>query len=157
MFGKTAGESAADFAKNVALPSALDAGEYREEGRSADTPSATFRLRELREMMWRDVGPFRTAERLESALAWISKVQSEQAGAPQGAGAFANELVDWHDLQAALTVAESIAAAALAREESRGAHQRDDFPHLSDEPPFRQNIAMANGHLTVQAQLVGSV
>ena len=157
VFGKTAGVSAAKYARSASLPDTLSVGEYGEEGRPSDTPSATFRLRELREMMWRDVGPFRTAERLESALAWISTVQSEQAGAPQGAGAFANELVDWHDLQAALTVAESIAAGALAREESRGAHQRDDFPHLSDAPPFRQNISLANGHLTVQSQLVGSV
>jgi succinate dehydrogenase / fumarate reductase flavoprotein subunit len=42
----------------------------------------------------------------------------------------------WHlaiDLRNMLLVSESIAKAALAREESRGGHTRDDFPKPSPE------------------------
>ena len=37
-------------------------------------------------------------------------------------------LADWFELRASLVAAEAVTRAALAREESRGAHQREDFP-----------------------------
>jgi len=37
-------------------------------------------------------------------------------------------LMDWLDLRNMLLVARTVVLAALARTESRGAHQREDFP-----------------------------
>jgi succinate dehydrogenase / fumarate reductase, flavoprotein subunit len=37
-------------------------------------------------------------------------------------------LHDWFELRAMLTTAETVVRSALARPESRGAHQREDFP-----------------------------
>ena len=39
---------------------------------------------------------------------------------------------DWLNLDSLLTVSESIRAAAAAREDSRGAHFREDFPGTGD-------------------------
>jgi succinate dehydrogenase/fumarate reductase flavoprotein subunit len=47
--------------------------------------------------------------------------------------------VDWFDLRQAILVAESVILAAAARTESRGAHQREDFP-LTDEAWTRNQI-----------------
>ena len=38
------------------------------------------------------------------------------------------DLHDWFELRAMLTTAEAVVRSALARTESRGAHQREDFP-----------------------------
>ncbi|MGQ0655043.1 MAG: FAD-binding protein [Betaproteobacteria bacterium] len=52
--------------------------------------------------------------------------------------------VDRHDLRNMRLVAECIARAALARTESRGAHQREDFPETSDAWLSRQNIRLTS-------------
>ena len=61
--------------------------------------------------------------------------------------AFAIERTDWHELRSALLVAEAVTIAALAREESRGAHQRDDFPETSEACRSNQEIADRRGAL----------
>ena len=57
-------------------------------------------------------------------------------GAPRltlaaGVVPFNVDVQDWFELRNMLLVAEAVAQAALAREESRGAHQREDFPEYS--------------------------
>ena len=47
---------------------------------------------------------------------------------PAPLGAFDTARLDWFDLRNMLLVAETVATAALARTESRGAHQREDLP-----------------------------
>ena len=46
--------------------------------------------------------------------------------------------LDWFDLRNMLLVARLVAEAALARSESRGAHQREDFPDMLAEWRRRQ-------------------
>ena len=84
----------------------------------------------LHDCMWNDVGIERTAVGLVRAEA--SLVELERALARTGIGA--NERaynVAWHEwlnLASLIAVGRVIAAAALAREDSRGAHFRADFP-----------------------------
>jgi succinate dehydrogenase / fumarate reductase, flavoprotein subunit len=51
-------------------------------------------------------------------------------------------LADWFELRAGLVAAEAVARAALAREESRGAHQREDFPAADPAWDRRQYLRM---------------
>ena len=84
---------------------------------------------EIRALMWRSVGLFRTRERLAKAVDALER--SSAAPAPATAD-------DWrhHNL---LTVARLIARAALRREESRGGHYREDFPQRND-PQWKIHI-----------------
>ena len=53
--------------------------------------------------------------------------------------------LDWLDLRNMLLVARTVAAAALRRTESRGAHQREDFPGMVAEWGCNQVVRLRNG------------
>jgi L-aspartate oxidase len=83
----------------------------------------------VRDMMWRQVGLFREAATLRGALEALEP-QYREADARVHAGARL-DLDGWRTVNV-LTVAWLIARAALRREESRGAHYRDDYPVRDD-------------------------
>ena len=84
---------------------------------------------ELRDLMWRSAGPFRTREDLRRAVAALDQgyaaAQSAVDLSPHAQGD------DWRRFNL-VTVARLIARAALRREESRGGHFRADFPERND-------------------------
>ena len=86
-------------------------------------------LDELRELMWTKVGPFRTATGLADAVGRLAEMRAALPDAAILPGReFNPTLSDWFELRASLIAAEAVAHAALKRTESRGAHQREDFP-----------------------------
>ena len=118
-------------------------------GHTGTGPSAIALMQELRRLMWKRVGPFRERAQLESALEGIRTMRDDdfpRVPAPRDT-AFAIELADRQELRSALLVAEAVAVAALAREESRGAHQRDDFPDTSPRFLSNQEIVERSGAL----------
>ena len=158
VFGEIAGREAARYARDhtggwdahaaAAVRDAAAPGPRAAAGGTRRTGGARAAalMCELRRLMWAKVGPFRDRAGLSAALDRIRTIRTEELPripVPREA-AFAIELTDWHELRSALLVAEAVAAAALAREESRGAHQRDDFPETSER--FR-----GNQHVTGQA------
>ena len=109
-------------------------------------------LDELRDIMWNDVGPFRTAVGLNRALVRLAEIKAALPDVAIAAGPACNAtLADWFELRASLVAAETVARAALAREESRGAHQREDFPESDPAWAHRQYLRM-----TGAGTLVGS-
>jgi len=79
--------------------------------------------------MWKDVGVFRSRDGLERALAVLEPGwRAVERGLADG-GSF--DVATWR-LASLATVGRLIARAALAREESRGAHWRADFPARDD-------------------------
>jgi hypothetical protein len=76
----------------------------------------------------------RTRGRLERAIARIDDLAGELGERPFGDGRrFDMRRIDWFDLRNMLLVARVVALAALRRTESRGAHQREDFPGMVPE------------------------
>jgi succinate dehydrogenase/fumarate reductase flavoprotein subunit len=100
----------------------------------------------LQDVMADDVGPFRTAENLERALARIDDLTTELGERPFGdGGRFDMRRIDWFDLRNMLLVARVVALAALRRTESRGAHQREDFPGMLPEWRVNQVARLRDG------------
>lgn len=95
-------------------------------------PGDLFGLQErLRDVMWQDAGILRTAERLRRALDALDELDAELARTGiAGGGDLAFNLTwhDWLNLRNQLLVSRAVVTAALARENSRGAHYREDFP-----------------------------
>ena len=94
---------------------------------------------ELQALMWDKVGVLRDKVRLKTALARIREMRTEAANKSgrHSGGHFDMEFLDAFDLRSALLTAETVALTALARNESRGAHQREDLPDA--DPAFERN------------------
>ena len=84
----------------------------------------------LMDTMWDDVGVLRTAEGLARGLATLADIGAElmATGLADDDIVFNMTWHDWLNLRSLVEVSEAIARAALARENSRGAHYREDFP-----------------------------
>jgi succinate dehydrogenase / fumarate reductase flavoprotein subunit/fumarate reductase (CoM/CoB) subunit A len=61
------------------------------------------------------------------------------------------EWVDLHDLRNMALVAECVTRSALARTESRGAHQRQDFPETSDAWQRHQTLRLHGGGVHLES------
>jgi hypothetical protein len=59
--------------------------------------------------------------------------------------------LDWFDLRNMVLVARTVAEAALRRTESRGAHQREDFPGLVPEWQVNQFVRLSDDGLEIAA------
>jgi L-aspartate oxidase len=95
-------------------------------------PSAAHRpltTSEVRDLMWKSVGPFRTREGMEDAVAKLEAAYVAHRRALDNARA--DDADAWKQFTL-VTVARLIARAALRRQESRGAHYRQDFPERDD-------------------------
>ena len=102
---------------------------------------------ELQKLMWEQAGPFRTGEKLDAALSRIEEMQKKELLRLRidGARPFNLDLQDGFELRAMLLTAEAVVRSALSRSESRGAHQREDFPALDDAFLKNQVIGLLNG------------
>jgi succinate dehydrogenase / fumarate reductase flavoprotein subunit len=103
--------------------------------------------RELRTMMDRDAGVFRTNEELCRGLGIVREVRERSKNAPvQDKGALYNSnLFHALELENLLDLAEVTIVGALAREESRGAHARRDFQTRNDEAWLKHTLAWYTG------------
>ena len=155
VFGHAAGRNAAAEAARTAdawrpraACAALDTLAERTAARG-EGPSALALSRDLRGLMWEQVGPLRDGAGLDGAVETIRRMRSEALpglAAPQ-CGVYDTGLADWYTLRAGLEVAEAIAATAARRRESRGAHQREDFPESDAGLARSQIVTRAGGDL----------
>jgi succinate dehydrogenase / fumarate reductase flavoprotein subunit len=148
VFGARAGRNAARHAlqnsSRWCAQAAQPALDLLRGAERRDAPNPAVLVRDLKALMADQVGPFRTEAKLQSALAAIARMKTEIGEVPfSSASAFDPVLVDWLDLRNMLLVAQSVAAPALARTESRGAHQREDHPGLDDGWCVNQIVALS--------------
>jgi len=113
----------------------LDAEAARATHPFGAKPGDVNRLRErLLDTMWNDVGVLRDRAGLERGIAAIDEIEAEllATGVPDDNRAFNLSWHDWLNLRSLTETSRVIALAALRRENSRGAHFREDFPGEGD-------------------------
>jgi len=159
VFGCAAGASAA--AQAAAGAARADASAFRGEtdrlrdGIVAPDFNPAAMVEQLQATMQDDVGPFRTAASLERALARLGALRAELSSRkPQTGRPYDSALADWHDLDTMTRVGECVAAAALARTESRGAHQREDHPGMDDAWRVNQLLTLERGSLRIARRVM---
>ena len=140
VFGGIAGESMAAFVAEEGCwrdpdERLIDAGVARAETPFSLKRGDLFDLRErLSHTMWDDVGVMRTAEGIGRARANLADHAAElhRTGLADGDRTFNLTWHDWLNLDSLMGVSKVVAAAAAAREDSRGAHYREDYPKTGD-------------------------
>ena len=138
VFGRRAGIGAAEYVKkNGANP--VSENTIHAAARKIEAPFAreggenSYSLHaELQEITQNLVGIIRTGDELEDAIKKIADIRVRSANVAVAGGRKFNP--GFHlafDLDNMLLVAESTAKSALARQESRGGHTRDDYPTMN--------------------------
>jgi succinate dehydrogenase / fumarate reductase flavoprotein subunit len=154
VFGARAGRNAARRAvqgKSMWSPEAArPALDLLHSAAKRDAPNPAAVVVKLQAVMADDVGPFRTDAKLRSAIAAIEQLKADIGDTPiSSEAAFDPVLVDWLDLRNMLQVAQSVAVPALARTESRGAHQRDDHLGLEESWCVNQIVDLSDGAISL--------
>ncbi|SCM83170.1 succinate dehydrogenase, flavoprotein subunit [uncultured Sporomusa sp.] len=154
-FGKFAGQGAANCAarrqavNTEAALQAATAWEARFEtvtNRSTGVTVNSVRDR-LAEIMWNNVGVFRTAAEMEAALTVVDSLLQEYQTVmvPDKNKLYNTAFVNYIELGSMLTVAKTVVLGALNRKESRGSHCRADFPNRDDANFLKHTLVSKEG------------
>jgi fumarate reductase flavoprotein subunit len=145
VFGARAGRAAAEYASQVSMPGAnpvlaLGSDEERriesEYLRKSDGREKISALREeMQHTMEAGAGIYRVRASIAAAADKIADIQQRYRAVSMEdhSRTFNTQLIAALELGFLLDVAETILQCALQREESRGAHQRIDFPERDDK------------------------
>ncbi len=141
IFGRIAGEHAHEYAKTqpvLPLDESLIAAKRAALAQLRTLDGATQRelIAALQWAVWQGVGVVRTAEDLEHALRRLAEIRAQAEASETGYGDLPAAL----DLRSMLLTAEATVRSALLRTESRGAHQRADYPET--DPAWQRSIVV---------------
>ena len=164
VFGRRAGEAAASFsasrdvalrARDVVRAADQELSGFIRHGRQFASPLQ----RALRDTMWETCGVVREQAGLQRGLERLAELRqlADQVDVRPTSEGYA-DLAHALDLRASLAAAETTLVGALARTESRGAHQRRDHPELN--PELRVNFQArldGTGRLAVDTRPVPAV
>ena len=158
VFGRRAGHSAASYVKRpTTLPDHADNARDVTALVAADAPTCTFNTAAMQETLQKtmqdNVGALRNGARITAALDTMGNLTDELGDTPPGDGnRFDMRRIDWFDLRNMLLVSRAVAEAALRRTETRGAHQREDYPGLSPDWALNQTAALRDRRIEISGE-----
>jgi succinate dehydrogenase/fumarate reductase flavoprotein subunit len=140
--GKNAGENAASYAKSASVPKP-DREIIRDSRESAEGPlnkksgtnPAKLR-RHIQEAAHKYLGPIRTADELKGFIGLLENVKKDalsDLAVTSPSRSYNKEWIDALELPHIVHLLEASARSALARQESRGVHFREDFPRTDND------------------------
>jgi len=153
VFGRIAGEQAAEASKEMGYFAGIDQADIDEVVAETLTPlsreggeNPAKVVSDLREMMQDKTGIIRTRSLLLESLSDLDELERRASITSPGGSRTYNP--GWHqalELAAMIDVSRMCALAALRREESRGAHTRDDFPDTDHSHWGKVNSVISMG------------
>jgi fumarate reductase flavoprotein subunit len=144
VFGARAGRAAAEYASSAPDPDATVLAQARDEQRRLERDllhktGGRERISAIREEMQQameeSAGIYRSGDSLAKGADKLRELQERfhSVAVEDHSRTFNTELVAALELSNMLDIAEGIVGCAARREESRGAHQRTDFPARNDD------------------------
>jgi succinate dehydrogenase/fumarate reductase flavoprotein subunit len=153
IFGRRAGTAATAYAQAAPSCGIADTllGDTERElevvfSRPSSEDTVVKIYRELAAKMADKVGLVRDETGLQDAAQCVAalKTRYTQVGLRHRGKLYNHELLTWYELGSLLDVAQAVVVAAQARKESRGVHQRGDFPTTNDTE-WRQHSLVTAG------------
>ncbi len=149
VFGRRAGLRAAEYVRQVNPRALSDAVLRAEETRirrllARHGSERPWQVREeLGRVMSQNLGLFRTQQSMQEAWEKVRelKARASRVYVHDKGRIFNTDLIQALELESMVEIAETIVAGALAREESRGAHYRSDFPKRDDANWLKHTLA----------------
>ena len=153
VFGRRAGRDMArfirenDFVPLPAEPECQACDEVEALLHGAGSEAVADLRQELQQTMMDHVGVFRIEAQIQEALTKIRELQERrrQLRLQDKGKLFNTELLEALELGYLLDLAEVTAESALARQESRGAHSREDYPERDDANWLKHTLAYRTG------------
>lgn len=145
VFGRIVGQAAADYSANLAAQTrsvhAVDKarGELERLLAADGTENVRALQRAIRDMMTEHAGVVRTEEGLTQGIARLNEIEERMKNVgihPDIAGF--QDLAHAYDLKSAALSARATLEAALERRETRGCHNRSDYPEM--DPAMQVNL-----------------
>ena len=155
VFGRRAGRNAASYVKRLKTsPDHADNAHEVTALVASNAPTRAFNTVAMQEALQKtmqdNVGALRNGTRIAAALETIGSLTDELGDTPPGDGnRFDMRRIDWFDLRNMLLVSRAVAEAALRRTETRGAHQREDYPGLSPDWALNQTATLRDRRIEI--------
>jgi succinate dehydrogenase / fumarate reductase, flavoprotein subunit len=152
VFGRRSGKAIAAYLSDADTPklSKDAAGPTQERlerltGTGGDESIPRIRT-ELQDAMMADCGVYRTEEGLARVLEKIGELKDRysKASVRDPSSVYNTDLVEGFELECLLGVAEATAVSARNRQESRGAHSREDYPERDDDKWLKHTMISYN-------------
>lgn len=153
IFGRRAGIRASEYVKKANLYE-IPQYQIEKEQKKIETllnSDGSFEVsdlrKELQDIMWKYVALFRNQEGLEIALEKVKELKKKfkKINVGDRSKIFNTALIYALELENLLDLSECIILGALNREEHRGAHYREDYPHRDDEKWLKHSLFIYNG------------
>jgi fumarate reductase flavoprotein subunit len=153
VFGARAGHQAASLAADsqIGNVAALEAQAAESESRvralASNANRGNEKIAKLRDEMTvameGGAGIYRTEKSLRAACDKLVELRSrfDNVSLDDSGRRYNTELIAALELDCMLDVAQSVAFSAIARKESRGSHQRTDFPNRDDDDYLKHSLA----------------
>jgi succinate dehydrogenase / fumarate reductase, flavoprotein subunit len=150
VYGKRTGSAIARFVQNRKLPTVdeqLYIKEAKEEIQALLDQPGKYRINQVRQAfqdcMTEYCGVFRTQELMRQGLEKIQELQEKasQIYLDDKGNSWNTEIVEALEMRSLMVVGQTILSSALNRQESRGAHFREDYPQRDDENFLRHTLA----------------
>ncbi len=150
VYGRRTGKSIAKYVEKRAFPvfnPDIYLQDAKEEITALLTKKGTIRIGQLRQQfqdcMTQHCGVFRTEATMREGIQQIGELKRkyEQIYLDDRGDCWNTELIEAWELQSLMVVGEIILTSALNRQESRGAHSREDFPQRDDQNFLQHTLA----------------
>ncbi|MDS3861343.1 succinate dehydrogenase/fumarate reductase flavoprotein subunit [Thermosynechococcaceae cyanobacterium BACA0444] len=150
VYGRRTGAAIANYLQTAKLPELYAQPYYQTAQAQLDNlrqKNGPYRIAEIRQQvqdcLTEHCGVFRTAELMAEGFKQLQALQAkaEQIRLDDAGLVWNTEITEALELQSLIIVGEMILTGALNRQESRGAHAREDYPNRDDEKFLKHTFA----------------